>query len=81
MSRTRRAFPADAFRKVLGFTFRHWAKQPGRAAFIALLVLGATLAEAFSPIFAGRQLLLQPGKRQVGGAAICFKCGEIRRRS
>src|SRR6218665_1326117 len=47
-------FQADAFRNVLGFTFRHWAKQPLRAAFIGLLVLAATLAEAFSPIFAGR---------------------------
>ena len=56
MSRKKRAFPAEAFRKVLGFTFRHWAKQPARAAFIALLVLAATLAEAFSPIFAGRMV-------------------------
>ena len=39
---------------MLGFTFRHWAKQPLRAGFIALLVLAATMAEAFSPIFAGR---------------------------
>jgi ATP-binding cassette subfamily B protein len=56
MSRKKRAFPADAFRNVLGFTFRHWARQPWRAAFIGLLVLAATLAEAFSPIFAGRMV-------------------------
>ncbi|MET3926849.1 ABC transporter ATP-binding protein [Devosia sp. 2618] len=54
MSRKKLDFRADAFRDVLGFTFRHWAKQPLRATFIALLVLGATLAEAFSPVFAGR---------------------------
>lgn len=53
MSRNK-LFQADAFARVLGFTFRHWAQQPLRAAFIALLVLLATLAEAFSPIFAGR---------------------------
>ncbi|HEV7344373.1 MAG TPA: ABC transporter ATP-binding protein [Devosia sp.] len=53
MSR-KKLFQADAFADVLGFTFRHWAKQPIRATFIALLVLAATLAEAFSPIFAGR---------------------------
>ena len=53
MSR-KKLFKADAFAKVLGFTFRHWAKQPLRATFIAFLVLAATLAEAFSPIFAGR---------------------------
>ncbi|QQR38684.1 ABC transporter ATP-binding protein [Devosia rhizoryzae] len=47
-------FQANAFRTVLGFTFRHWAKQPLRASLIAALVLAATLAEAFSPIFAGR---------------------------
>ncbi|MBS3849973.1 ABC transporter ATP-binding protein [Devosia sp. BSSL-BM10] len=54
MSRKKLDFRADAFRDVLGYTFSHWAKQPLRAAFIALLVLSATLAEAFSPIFAGR---------------------------
>jgi ATP-binding cassette subfamily B protein len=54
MSRPKLDFRADAFHKVLAFTFRHWARQPGRAALIALLVLGATLTEAFSPIFAGR---------------------------
>ncbi|MDB5613644.1 MAG: multidrug transporter ATP-binding protein [Devosia sp.] len=53
MSR-KKLFKADAFSNVLGFTFRHWAKQPLRAGFIALLVLAATMAEAFSPIFAGR---------------------------
>ncbi len=47
-------FKADAFRHVLGFTFRHWARQPVRAGAIGLLVLAATLAEALSPIFAGR---------------------------
>ncbi|MHA6300107.1 ABC transporter ATP-binding protein [Devosia sp. CAU 1758] len=56
MSRKKRLFPADAFRNVLGFTFRHWARQPIRASLIALLVLAATLAEAFSPIFAGRMV-------------------------
>lgn len=54
MSRKKSVFSADAFRNVLGFTIRHWANQPGRAAAIALLVLAATLAEALSPIFAGR---------------------------
>jgi len=56
MSRKKLVFTAGAFRNVLGFTFRHWARQPARAAFIALLVLAATLAEAFSPIFAGRMV-------------------------
>ncbi|ODT83975.1 MAG: multidrug ABC transporter ATP-binding protein [Pelagibacterium sp. SCN 64-44] len=54
MSRKKSAFSADAFRNVLGFTFRHWRHQPVRIATIAFFVLTATLAEAVSPIFAGR---------------------------
>ncbi|MDB5472862.1 MAG: multidrug transporter ATP-binding protein, partial [Devosia sp.] len=54
MSVKKLPFRADAFRHVLGFTFRHWGKQKLRAALIGLLVLAATLAEAFSPVFAGR---------------------------
>ncbi|WP_323016075.1 ABC transporter ATP-binding protein [Devosia sp.] len=54
MSRKKSAFSADAFRNVLGFTFRHWRHQPVRIAAIAFFVLTATLAEAVSPIFAGR---------------------------
>ncbi len=47
-------FRAEAFQKVLGFTLNHWRRQPLKAAGIAVLVLAATLAEALSPIFAGR---------------------------
>lgn len=54
MSRKKLDFRADAFRNVLGFTFKHWRKQPVRIAFIAALVLTATMAEALSPVFAGR---------------------------
>ena len=54
MSRKKLDFRADAFRNVLGFTFRHWQGQPWRVAVIALLVLLATLAEALSPLYAGQ---------------------------
>jgi len=54
MSRKKLDFRADAFRNVLGFTFKHWQGQPWRVAVIALLVLLATLAEALSPLFAGQ---------------------------
>ena len=54
MSRKKLDFRADAFRNVLGFTFRHWQGQPWRVAVIAMLVLLATLAEALSPLFAGQ---------------------------
>ncbi|MEQ8598566.1 MAG: ABC transporter ATP-binding protein [Devosia sp.] len=54
MSRKKLDFRADAFRNVLGFTFRHWQGQPWRVAVIALLVITATLAEALSPLYAGQ---------------------------
>src|SRR5690554_4883792 len=54
MSRKKLDFRADAFRNVLGFTFRHWRHQPIRIVVIIGFVLAATLAEALSPIFAGR---------------------------
>ncbi len=54
MSRKKLDFRADAFRNVLGFTFTHWRGQPWRIAAITALVMGATLAEALSPLFAGR---------------------------
>lgn len=54
MSRKKLDFRADAFRQVLGFTFRHWAHQPKRIALIAGLVMVATLAEVLVPMFSGR---------------------------
>lgn len=54
MSRKKLDFRADAFRNVLGFTFSHWRRQPWRIALIMALVMSATLAEALSPLFAGR---------------------------
>ncbi|WDR06742.1 ABC transporter ATP-binding protein [Devosia rhodophyticola] len=54
MARFKLNIRGDAFRKVLGFTFGFWKQQPIRAVFTATLVLGATLAEAFSPLFAGK---------------------------
>ncbi|HWV22333.1 MAG TPA: ABC transporter ATP-binding protein [Devosia sp.] len=54
MSRKKLDFRADAFRQVLGFTFRHWARQPKRIALIAGLVMVATIAEVLVPMFSGR---------------------------
>ena len=45
MSRKKRLFPADAFRNVLGFTFRHWSSQPARIALICGLVIISTDAQ------------------------------------
>lgn len=44
----------DSIRRVLRFTFRHWARQRGRAAYIALFITAATVTEIFVPLFAGR---------------------------
>ena len=54
MARFKIDFRADAFRKVLGFTFRHWREQPKRIALIALCVIGETAADLLTPFFAGR---------------------------
>ncbi|WP_353187254.1 ABC transporter ATP-binding protein, partial [Bosea sp. (in: a-proteobacteria)] len=44
----------EPFRAVLGFTFRHWARQPGQVAWVAGVMVAATLAELFTPVYAGR---------------------------
>ena len=54
MARFKIDFRADAFRKVLGFTFKHWQKQPIRIAIVMLCVLGETTADLLTPFFAGR---------------------------
>jgi len=43
-----------SIRRVLRFAFHHWALQRGRAAFIALFIIAATVTEIFVPLFAGR---------------------------
>jgi ATP-binding cassette subfamily B protein len=43
-----------AIRAVLPFVFRHWLKQPGRAATVAGGLLGATVADLFMPLFSGQ---------------------------
>jgi len=45
---------ADAFTKVLGFTFAHWRKQPLLIAGISLAVLISTMADVLLPLYAGR---------------------------
>jgi ATP-binding cassette, subfamily B, bacterial len=45
---------AAAIRVVLPFVFRHWRKQPGKAALVAAGLLGATAADLFTPLYSGR---------------------------
>lgn len=44
----------DSIRRVLRFAFHHWARQPGRTAYIAFFITAATVTEIFVPLFAGR---------------------------
>ncbi|MEJ6784651.1 ABC transporter ATP-binding protein [Aminobacter sp. Piv2-1] len=43
-----------AFRSVLGFTFRHWQRQPVRLAIISAAVLVSTMADVLTPLYSGR---------------------------
>jgi len=43
-----------AFRAALGFTFRHWRRQPWRIGGIAALALLAAAADVLTPLYAGR---------------------------
>ncbi|WP_316358510.1 ABC transporter ATP-binding protein [Devosia sp.] len=54
MSRKKLDFRADAYRNVLGFTFHHWSRQPGRIALICALVITDTLAQVMVPVFSGQ---------------------------
>ncbi|HEY9010190.1 MAG TPA: ABC transporter ATP-binding protein [Devosia sp.] len=54
MARFKLDFRGDAFRRVLGFTFAHWAKQPIRVTVVAGGFLLATLGDVLVPLFAGQ---------------------------
>jgi ATP-binding cassette subfamily B protein len=43
-----------AFRSVLGFTARHWQRQPIRLAMISFAVLLSTMADVLTPLYSGR---------------------------
>ncbi|NML29584.1 ABC transporter ATP-binding protein [Paraburkholderia antibiotica] len=47
-------FRGQAFKDVLGFTFRHWAQQPWRIVVIAALALFTAGADILTPVFAGK---------------------------
>ncbi len=54
MIRFRLDLRGGAFRSVLGFTFHHWRRQPGRLAVITSTVLLFTLADVLTPLYSGR---------------------------
>jgi len=42
------------FHDVLGFTWRHWQRQPWLIAGIAVAMIGAVITDVLMPVFAGR---------------------------
>jgi ATP-binding cassette subfamily B protein len=55
MTEKRKNTPA-AIRAALSFTFRHWRNRPAMLAGVAVSLLGATVADLFMPVFAGRMV-------------------------
>jgi ATP-binding cassette, subfamily B, bacterial len=54
MSANRTHNGARTFQDVLGFTWRHWQRQPWLVAGIAAAMMAATVSDVLMPIFAGR---------------------------
>jgi ATP-binding cassette subfamily B protein len=54
MSANRTHTGARTFRDVLGFTWRHWQRQPWLVAGIAAAMMAATISDVLMPVFAGR---------------------------
>ena len=54
MNRTKIDLRGQAFKDVLGFTFRYWRAQPWRTAVIIGLALLSALADVLTPLYAGR---------------------------
>jgi ATP-binding cassette subfamily B protein len=54
MASFRKTRRADAFRKVFSFSGTHWRRQPIRLAVISAAFLGSTLADVFTPFYAGK---------------------------
>jgi len=53
MARLKFDLRGDTYRKVLGYTFRHWLEQPGRLAAMLLAFMLATIADVLTPLYAG----------------------------
>ena len=64
---------SQALRKVLSFTFRHWARSKALAVAVALGMSLSTLTEVVLPLFAGRLVdALARGPSATHAAAIAF---------
>ncbi|MGE8690224.1 MAG: ABC transporter ATP-binding protein [Achromobacter sp.] len=54
MARKTNDLRGQAFKDVLGFTFRYWRAQPWRTGLIVALALLSALADVLTPLYAGR---------------------------
>ena len=54
MNRTKIDLRGQAFKDVLGFTFRYWRAQPWRTTLIVALALLSAVADVLTPLYAGR---------------------------
>ncbi len=54
MARKKIDFRGQAFKDVLGFTFRYWGRQPLRIVIIVALALLSAVADVLTPMYAGR---------------------------
>jgi len=54
MTRKKLDFGGRAFNDVLGFTFKHWGRQPWRVVVVAMAALLAAVSDVLTPLYAGR---------------------------
>jgi ATP-binding cassette, subfamily B, bacterial len=54
MTRKKLDFGGGTFHDVLGFTFRHWGRQPWRVFIVAMSALLAAVSDVLTPLYAGR---------------------------
>ena len=68
MARSKLDLRGDAYRKVLGFLFRHWAHQPVRVVVMTLFFMTATIADVLTPLYAGNLVNAVSAGTQAPGA-------------
>jgi ATP-binding cassette, subfamily B, bacterial len=74
MARFKLDLQGDAYRKVLGFIFRHWAHQPGRLVAMVAFFMGATVLDVLTPLYAGQlvEAVSRGGPDALNAALVAF---------
>ena len=73
MARLKIDLRSQTYRKVLGFLFGHWRRQPGRVVYIMGVFLAATLFDVATPYYAGQlvgAVAAAPGSASARDAAL-----------